>query len=73
MIRLRCAGQIYSLNDARYPDWPDGLKRYIDDVRAGRGQSGKQYSARYVCSLVSIVTSLTSRKVEHVLNARQMA
>ncbi|GAQ82255.1 Fructose-1,6-bisphosphatase [Klebsormidium nitens] len=46
-------GQIYSLNDARYFDWPAGLQRYIDTVRQGKGQSGKQYSARYVCSLVA--------------------
>lgn len=47
------AGQIYSLNDARYFDWPAGLQKYIDTVRQGKGQSGKQYSARYVCSLVA--------------------
>lgn len=51
---MRCPsrGQIYSLNDARFDDWPDGLRSYISDVRNGRGESGKQYSARYVCSLV---------------------
>ena len=52
-ITIPDRGQIYSLNDAREPDWPEGLRRYIHDVRAGRGQSGKQYSARYVCSLVA--------------------
>lgn len=41
------------MNDARYFDWPEGLRRYIDTIRQGRGQSPKQYSARYVCSLVS--------------------
>jgi fructose-1,6-bisphosphatase I len=46
-------GQIYSLNDARFDDWPAGLQRYIQDVRSGRGQTAKQYSARYVCSLVA--------------------
>ena len=40
------------MNDARYFDWPPGLRRYIDDIRQGRGQNSKQYSARYVCSLV---------------------
>ena len=44
-------GVIYSLNDARQFDWPQGLRRYIDDIRQGRGQHPKQYSARYVCSL----------------------
>jgi fructose-1,6-bisphosphatase I len=46
-------GQIYSLNDARFDDWPAGLQRYICDVRAGKGATQRQYSARYVCSLVA--------------------
>lgn len=45
-------GQIYSLNDARFEDWPEGLKSYITDIRTGRSESGKQYSSRYICSLV---------------------
>ena len=52
-IRAPRRGQIYSLNDARYADWPPPLRAYIDAVRSGRGQSGKQYAARYVCSLVA--------------------
>ncbi|KAG1365139.1 fructose-1,6-bisphosphatase 1, chloroplastic [Cocos nucifera] len=47
------SGQIYSVNDARYFDWPDGLRQYIDTVRQGKGQFPKKYSARYVCSLVA--------------------
>lgn len=31
---------------------PQGLQQYIDTVRQGKGQSSKQYSARYICSLV---------------------
>lgn len=46
-------GQIYSLNDGRYWDWPEGLRSYIDNIRQGRGQNPKQYSARYICSLVA--------------------
>ncbi|KAJ1703353.1 hypothetical protein LUZ63_003132 [Rhynchospora breviuscula] len=46
-------GQIYSVNDARYFDWPEGLRQYIDTVRQGNGQTGKKYSARYICSLVA--------------------
>lgn len=45
-MRIPSRGQIYSVNDARYGDWPTGLQRYIDAVRQGMGQSGKQYSAR---------------------------
>ncbi|KAF3327801.1 Fructose-1,6-bisphosphatase [Carex littledalei] len=31
----------------------EGLRQYIDTVRQGKGQSGKKYSARYICSLVA--------------------
>eukprot|EP00897_Mesotaenium_endlicherianum_P010057 jgi/Mesen1/907/ME000116S00052 len=51
-IRIPKRGQIYSVNDARYFDWPKGLQRYIDDIRQGKGQNPKKYSARYICSLV---------------------
>ena len=50
---LMPAGQIYSLNDARYFDWPAGLQKYIDTIRKGEGENPKQYSARYICSLVA--------------------
>ncbi len=53
LTRAESAGQIYSVNDARYFDWPEGLRRYIDDIRQGKGQNPKQYSARYICSLVA--------------------
>ncbi|OAY83076.1 Fructose-1,6-bisphosphatase, chloroplastic, partial [Ananas comosus] len=52
-IQIPPRGQIYSVNDARYFDWPDGLRQYIDTVRQGKGQFPKKYSARYICSLVA--------------------
>ncbi|GAB4853333.1 hypothetical protein Ancab_017512 [Ancistrocladus abbreviatus] len=52
-IRIPPQGQIYSVNDARYFDWPEGLRRYIDTVRQGKGRYPKKYSARYICSLVA--------------------
>lgn len=52
-IRIPPRGQIYSVNDARYFDWPEGLRRYIDTVRKGKGKYPKKYSARYICSLVA--------------------
>eukprot|EP00252_Welwitschia_mirabilis_P003812 TRINITY_DN13880_c0_g1_i1.p1 TRINITY_DN13880_c0_g1~~TRINITY_DN13880_c0_g1_i1.p1 ORF type:complete len:390 (+),score=78.18 TRINITY_DN13880_c0_g1_i1:106-1275(+) len=52
-ITIPDRGQIYSVNDARYFDWPEGLKKYIDTIRQGKGQSSKKYSARYICSLVA--------------------
>ncbi|KAJ7548929.1 hypothetical protein O6H91_07G033400 [Diphasiastrum complanatum] len=52
-IRIPERGQIYSVNDARYFDWPEGLRNYIDNIRQGKGQNPKKYSARYICSLVA--------------------
>uniref|UniRef100_A0A5B7BYS6 fructose-bisphosphatase n=1 Tax=Davidia involucrata TaxID=16924 RepID=A0A5B7BYS6_DAVIN len=52
-IKIPPRGQIYSVNDARYFDWPEGLRRYIDNVRQGKGKYPKKYSARYICSLVA--------------------
>ncbi|KAK1301150.1 hypothetical protein QJS10_CPB13g00228 [Acorus calamus] len=52
-IKIPSRGQIYSVNDARYFDWPEGLRRYIDTIRQGKGRFPKKYSARYICSLVA--------------------
>ncbi|OEL23300.1 Fructose-1,6-bisphosphatase, chloroplastic [Dichanthelium oligosanthes] len=52
-LQIPPRGQIYSVNDARYFDWPEGLRKYIDTIRQGKGQHPKKYSARYVCSLVA--------------------
>ncbi|KAG0476356.1 hypothetical protein HPP92_013197 [Vanilla planifolia] len=52
-IRIPHRGQIYSVNDARYFDWPCGLRQYIDTIRQGKGKFPKKYSARYICSLVA--------------------
>ncbi|XP_027161889.1 uncharacterized protein LOC113762578 [Coffea eugenioides] len=52
-IKIPPRGQIYSVNDARYFDWPQGLRQYIDTIRQGKGKYPKKYSARYICSLVA--------------------
>ncbi|KAM1683119.1 hypothetical protein EV1_033995 [Malus domestica] len=52
-LKIPPQGQIYSVNDARYFDWPNGLRQYIDTVRQGKGRYPKKYSARYICSLVA--------------------
>ncbi|KAL7536075.1 hypothetical protein ACHAXR_006905 [Thalassiosira sp. AJA248-18] len=46
-------GPYYSLNEAREPDWPDGLRQWISDAKRGQTPSGSLYSARYVCSLTA--------------------
>eukprot|EP00471_Norrisiella_sphaerica_P005433 CAMPEP_0184482368 /NCGR_PEP_ID=MMETSP0113_2-20130426/3933_1 /TAXON_ID=91329 /ORGANISM="Norrisiella sphaerica, Strain BC52" /LENGTH=347 /DNA_ID=CAMNT_0026862061 /DNA_START=219 /DNA_END=1262 /DNA_ORIENTATION=- len=54
-VRVPDRGPFYSLNEARYFDWPKGLQKYISDVKQGHGTWGKKYSSRYVCSLVADV------------------
>lgn len=48
-------GRSYSLNEAREPDWPDGLRRYIHDMKTGAGWSREKFDLVYVCSLVADV------------------
>ncbi|CAM9160712.1 unnamed protein product [Scytosiphon promiscuus] len=54
-IKMPSRGRSYSLNEAREPDWPDGLKRYISDMKTGAGRSGEKFDLVYVCSLVADV------------------
>ena len=48
-------GPYYSLNEAREPDWPDGLRQWVHDAKRGQTPAGIKYSARYVCSLTADV------------------
>lgn len=52
-IGIKCPphGPYYSLNEAREPDWPSGLTRWISDAKRGNTPTGRTYSSRYVCSL----------------------
>ena len=43
----------YSLNEARYEDWPKELQRYVTDMKLGKNQIQKPYDLVYVCSLVA--------------------
>ncbi|CAM9489934.1 unnamed protein product [Pylaiella littoralis] len=54
-IKMPARGRSYSLNEARQPDWPDGLKRYISDMKNGIGRTGEKFDLVYVCSLVADV------------------
>lgn len=51
-VQIPKRGQIYSFNEAYSHQWSNGLRHYIDDVKQGLGESKKQYSARYIGSLV---------------------
>lgn len=52
-IRIPERGNVYSINDGRYFDWPAGLRHYVDTIRQGRGQNSRRYSAKYISSLVA--------------------
>ncbi|CAM9149190.1 unnamed protein product [Laminaria digitata] len=54
-IKMPRRGRSYSLNEAREPDWPEGLRRYISDAKNGAGVSGEKFDLVYVCSLVADV------------------
>mmetsp|Transcript_34056 Transcript_34056/g.42962 ORF Transcript_34056/g.42962 Transcript_34056/m.42962 type:complete len:408 (+) Transcript_34056:3-1226(+) len=54
-MKIPSRGRSYSLNEARFNDWPEGLKKYIGDMKTGKGQSGKEYDLVYICSLVGDV------------------
>lgn len=54
-LQMPTRGGSYSLNEARYEDWPPGLQRYITDMKLGKGQTGQPYALVYVCSLVADV------------------
>lgn len=52
-LQMPARGASYSLNEARYEDWPGGLQKYITDIKQGLGQSKTPYALVYVCSLVA--------------------
>jgi len=52
-ISVVFSGNVYSINDGRYFDWPEGLRQYVDTIRQGRGQNARRYSAKYISSLVA--------------------
>jgi len=43
---------IYSINEANRWDWDPELREYITAVQKGEGQTGKQYTSRYIGSMV---------------------
>jgi len=51
-IQIPKRGKIYSINEANYYDWDPALQTYINNLKAGKGESGQKYSARYIGSMV---------------------
>jgi fructose-1,6-bisphosphatase I len=52
-IRLPARGSTYSLNEGNYSRWSDGLRKWVDWLKADDKATGRPYGARYVGSLVA--------------------
>jgi len=54
-IQLPTRGKIYSFNEANRWLWDKPLQEYITALQTGQGETKKQYSARYIGSMVGDV------------------
>ncbi len=54
-MRIPDAGTIYSINEANYVYFPEGVKRYIKYCQVDDPASKRPYSSRYIGSLVADV------------------
>ena len=50
-MRMPERGDIYSVNEAYYDDFPESYQRYITALR--KGELGRRYKSRYIGSMVS--------------------
>jgi fructose-1,6-bisphosphatase I len=46
-------GKYYSINEGNYAYWSEGVRRYVDYVKASDEATGRPYSGRYIGSLVA--------------------
>ena len=52
-IKIPKRSRTYSVNEGNYCKWTNGLRKYIDHLKAIDSNSGRPYSLRYVGSLVA--------------------
>ncbi len=52
-IKIPKKSKIYSVNEGNYNKWSDGVKRYIDYLKAEDKETDRPYKARYIGSLVA--------------------
>ena len=52
-IRIPSRGKYYSTNEGNYHYWSEGVRRYVDYLKASDGATGRPYSARYIGTLVA--------------------
>jgi fructose-1,6-bisphosphatase I len=51
-VRIPARGRTYSINDGNFTRWPDGVRGFVEHIRAIDVASGRPYTARYAGSLV---------------------
>jgi len=51
-LKIPPRGKIYSFNEANKFEWDKSLSDYVTAIQQGLGETGKQYSSRYIGSMV---------------------
>jgi len=54
-IRIPARGRCYSVNEGSTRSWPDGVRRFVEHLKAEDVATGRPYTARYAGSLVTDV------------------
>ena len=52
-IRIPSRGEYYSINEGNYHYWSEGVRRYVDYLKASDEATGRPYSGRYIGTLVA--------------------
>lgn len=52
-IRIPPRGKYYSVNEANYHYWSEGVRRYVDYLKTPDKATGRPYSSRYIGTLVA--------------------
>ncbi len=52
-IRIPARGRLYSVNEGNTNRWDEGVRRYVDYLKADDPATGRPYTSRYIGSLVS--------------------
>ena len=52
-ITIPRRGKIYSINEGNHNRWDDGMKQYIEYLKAEDEKTGRPYSSRYIGTLVA--------------------
>lgn len=52
-IQIPPRGKYYSVNEGNYNYWGEGVRRYVDYLKASAEATGRSYSSRYIGTLVA--------------------